>query len=118
MECDSDYDQISALIENQTKPLCHAFAVINQMVFEQHASGKKFQDVLEESFIHPLNIQGELYVGIPPGMIRTLSVLISACHLTLLMYSIFQNIIYSFLVAYFIWTHIITQLNRNTLQAI
>lgn len=34
----------------------------------EHASGKKFQEVLEESFIHPLNIEGELYVGIPPGV--------------------------------------------------
>ncbi|KAJ8451329.1 hypothetical protein Cgig2_014101 [Carnegiea gigantea] len=34
----------------------------------EHASGQKFQEVLEEAFIHPLNIEGELYVGIPPGM--------------------------------------------------
>ncbi|GJS80775.1 beta-lactamase/transpeptidase-like protein [Tanacetum coccineum] len=33
-----------------------------------HASGKKFQDVLEEAFIRPLNIEGELYIGIPPGV--------------------------------------------------
>lgn len=37
------------------------------MIFEQYASGKKFQEILEEAFIHPLNIEGELYVGIPPG---------------------------------------------------
>lgn len=34
----------------------------------EHASGKKFQDILEEAFIHPLGIEGELYVGIPPGV--------------------------------------------------
>ncbi|XVE71386.1 hypothetical protein DITRI_Ditri10aG0146500 [Diplodiscus trichospermus] len=34
----------------------------------EHASGKKFQDVLKEAFIHPLGIEGELYVGIPPGV--------------------------------------------------
>ncbi|XP_031276481.1 uncharacterized protein LOC116134945 [Pistacia vera] len=32
----------------------------------EHASGKKFQEILEEAFIRPLNIEGELYVGIPP----------------------------------------------------
>ncbi|KAJ6812276.1 uncharacterized protein M6B38_149255 [Iris pallida] len=34
----------------------------------EHASGKKFQEVLEEAIIHPLNIEGELYIGIPPGV--------------------------------------------------
>ncbi|XP_031130222.1 uncharacterized protein LOC116031982 [Ipomoea triloba] len=34
----------------------------------ERASGKKFQDFLEEAFIHPLKIEGELYVGIPPGV--------------------------------------------------
>ncbi|KAJ6814375.1 uncharacterized protein M6B38_139790 [Iris pallida] len=34
----------------------------------EHASGKKFQDVLEEAIIHPLNIEGELYIGVPPGV--------------------------------------------------
>ncbi|KAK2994048.1 hypothetical protein RJ640_012318 [Escallonia rubra] len=38
----------------------------------EHVSGKKFQEILEEVFIHPLKIEGELYIGIPPGMIRTL----------------------------------------------
>ncbi|GKC40237.1 beta-lactamase domain-containing protein 2-like protein [Tanacetum coccineum] len=33
----------------------------------EHASGKKFQDVLEEAFIRPLNLDGELYIGIPAG---------------------------------------------------
>ncbi|EOY29154.1 ABC1 family protein, putative [Theobroma cacao] len=31
-----------------------------------HASRKKFQEILEEAFIHPLKIEGELYVGTPP----------------------------------------------------
>ncbi|GAB2276038.1 hypothetical protein Dimus_010780 [Dionaea muscipula] len=34
----------------------------------EHASGRKFKEILEETFIHPLNIQGELYIGIPPGV--------------------------------------------------
>ncbi|XP_031286131.1 uncharacterized protein LOC116144844 [Pistacia vera] len=36
----------------------------------QHASGKKFQEILEEVFIRPLNIEGELYVGIPAAVIN------------------------------------------------
>ena len=36
----------------------------------QHASGKKFQDILEEAFVRPLNVEGEFYIGIPPGMIH------------------------------------------------
>ncbi|KAJ6758789.1 ABC1 FAMILY PROTEIN [Salix koriyanagi] len=34
----------------------------------EHASGKKFQEILEEAIVRPLNIGGELYVGIPPGV--------------------------------------------------
>ncbi|KAG8636469.1 uncharacterized protein LOC110602898 [Manihot esculenta] len=34
----------------------------------EHASGKKFQEILKEAIIQPLNIEGELYVGIPPGV--------------------------------------------------
>eukprot|EP01018_Ginkgo_biloba_P027304 Gb_31563 [translate_table: standard] len=34
----------------------------------ERASGKKFQEVLEEAFIRPLDINGELYIGIPPGV--------------------------------------------------
>ncbi|KAL3818398.1 hypothetical protein ACJIZ3_004303 [Penstemon smallii] len=33
----------------------------------EHASKKKFQEILEEAFICPLNIDGELYIGIPPA---------------------------------------------------
>lgn len=36
----------------------------------QRASGKKFQDVLEEAFVHPLNVEGEFYIGIPSGEIH------------------------------------------------
>ncbi|KAJ0044507.1 hypothetical protein Pint_05334 [Pistacia integerrima] len=36
----------------------------------EHASGKRFQEILEEAFIRPLNIEGELYVGIPPAIIN------------------------------------------------
>ncbi|KAE8700279.1 putative ABC1 family protein [Hibiscus syriacus] len=41
----------------------------------EHASGKKFQEILEEAFIHPLKIDGELYVGIPPGVESRLATL-------------------------------------------
>ncbi|KAF0912247.1 hypothetical protein E2562_013199 [Oryza meyeriana var. granulata] len=34
----------------------------------KHASGKKLQEVLEEAIVHPLHIEGELYIGIPPGL--------------------------------------------------
>ncbi|EPS65049.1 hypothetical protein M569_09728, partial [Genlisea aurea] len=34
----------------------------------EHGSKKQFQKVLEEAFVHPLNIDGELYIGIPPGL--------------------------------------------------
>ncbi|MFS8002835.1 putative carboxylesterase [Helianthus anomalus] len=36
----------------------------------QHASKRKFQDILEEAMVHPLNVEGELYIGIPQGMIQ------------------------------------------------
>ncbi|KAF9612444.1 hypothetical protein IFM89_000192 [Coptis chinensis] len=41
----------------------------------EHASGKKFQEVLNEAIIHPLNIEGELYIGIPPGVESRLATL-------------------------------------------
>jgi len=41
----------------------------------EHASRKKFQDVLEEAFVRPLNIEGELYIGIPPGVESRLATL-------------------------------------------
>ncbi|XP_076881631.1 uncharacterized protein LOC143529810, partial [Bidens hawaiensis] len=41
----------------------------------QHASKKKFQDILEEALIHPLNIEGELYIGIPTGVESRLATL-------------------------------------------
>ncbi|KAF1885660.1 hypothetical protein Lal_00039508 [Lupinus albus] len=31
----------------------------------EHASGKKFQEILEEAIVRPLHIEGEMYVGIP-----------------------------------------------------
>ncbi|CAN1825570.1 Protein ACTIVITY OF BC1 COMPLEX KINASE 8, chloroplastic [Linum perenne] len=34
----------------------------------ENASQKKFQDILEEAIVKPLNVDGELYVGIPPGV--------------------------------------------------
>ncbi|KAJ3696269.1 hypothetical protein LUZ60_001646 [Juncus effusus] len=41
----------------------------------EHASGKKFQEVLEETIIRPLNLEGELYIGIPPGVESRLATL-------------------------------------------
>ncbi|KAL0330945.1 UNVERIFIED_CONTAM: hypothetical protein Sangu_1640000 [Sesamum angustifolium] len=43
----------------------------------EHASRKKFQEILEEAFIRPLNIDGELYIGIPPGVESRLATLTS-----------------------------------------
>ncbi|VFQ60415.1 unnamed protein product [Cuscuta campestris] len=41
----------------------------------ERASGKRFQQVLEEVFIHPLKIEGELYIGVPPGVESRLATL-------------------------------------------
>uniref|UniRef100_A0A0A9DEZ6 Beta-lactamase-related domain-containing protein n=1 Tax=Arundo donax TaxID=35708 RepID=A0A0A9DEZ6_ARUDO len=41
----------------------------------EHASGKKFQEVLEEAIVHPLHLDGELYIGIPPGVESRLAAL-------------------------------------------
>ncbi|KAF5194231.1 Beta-lactamase domain-containing protein [Thalictrum thalictroides] len=41
----------------------------------EHASGKKFQEVLDEAIVCPLNIEGELYIGIPPGVESRLATL-------------------------------------------
>ncbi|KAJ0248605.1 ABC1 family protein [Hirschfeldia incana] len=41
----------------------------------EYASGKKFQEILEESIIKPLKIDGELYIGIPPGVESRLATL-------------------------------------------
>ena len=34
----------------------------------QHASGKKFHEVIEDAFIRPLNIEAKFYIGIPWGI--------------------------------------------------
>ncbi|KAK6131984.1 hypothetical protein DH2020_034276 [Rehmannia glutinosa] len=47
----------------------------------EHASRKKFQEILEEALITPLNLDGELYIGIPPGMFSALCEL-AFCSLT------------------------------------
>ncbi|XP_054788439.1 uncharacterized protein LOC129294250 [Prosopis cineraria] len=41
----------------------------------EHASGKKFQEILEEAIVRPLHIEGELYIGIPPGVETRLAAL-------------------------------------------
>ncbi|KAI3703579.1 hypothetical protein L1987_73769 [Smallanthus sonchifolius] len=41
----------------------------------EHASKKKFQDILDEAIVRPLNVEGELYLGIPPGVESRLATL-------------------------------------------
>ncbi|XP_028802286.1 uncharacterized protein LOC114757407 isoform X2 [Neltuma alba] len=41
----------------------------------EHASGKKFQEILEEAIVRPLHVEGELYIGIPPGVESRLAAL-------------------------------------------
>ncbi|XP_074286826.1 uncharacterized protein LOC141612026 [Silene latifolia] len=41
----------------------------------EHATGKKFQDILQEVLIQPLHIEGEMYIGIPPGVEARLAAL-------------------------------------------
>ncbi|VVB17270.1 unnamed protein product [Arabis nemorensis] len=41
----------------------------------EYASGKKFQEILEESIVKPLKLDGELYIGIPPGVESRLATL-------------------------------------------
>nr|GEZ06370.1 putative beta-lactamase/transpeptidase-like protein [Tanacetum cinerariifolium] len=41
----------------------------------EHASGMKYQNVLNEAFVCPLNLEGELYIGIPPGVESRLATL-------------------------------------------
>ncbi|KAL2318235.1 hypothetical protein Fmac_032111 [Flemingia macrophylla] len=41
----------------------------------EHASGRKFQEILEEAIVRPLHLEGELYIGIPPGVESRLAAL-------------------------------------------
>ncbi|KAI3703577.1 hypothetical protein L1987_73767 [Smallanthus sonchifolius] len=41
----------------------------------EHASGKKFQEILDDAIVRPLNVEGELYIGIPPGVESRLATL-------------------------------------------
>ncbi|KAF5205594.1 Beta-lactamase/transpeptidase-like protein, partial [Thalictrum thalictroides] len=41
----------------------------------ENVSGKKFQEVLDEAIVRPLNIEGKLYIGIPPGVESRLATL-------------------------------------------
>ncbi|XP_071737338.1 LOW QUALITY PROTEIN: uncharacterized protein [Rutidosis leptorrhynchoides] len=34
----------------------------------EHATGKKFHDILKDAFSCPLNVEDEFYIGIPPGV--------------------------------------------------
>ncbi|PWA35325.1 beta-lactamase/transpeptidase-like protein [Artemisia annua] len=72
----SDFDECLkriAMVAPETEPGCEQFYhylsygwLCGGII--EHASGKKFQDVLEEAFVRPLQIDGELYIGIPPGV--------------------------------------------------
>lgn len=53
---------------NYKSILSRSLLLVPSVCILQHASGKRFQEVLEEAFVRPLNIDGELYIGIPPGM--------------------------------------------------
>ncbi|KAK9279719.1 hypothetical protein L1049_013401 [Liquidambar formosana] len=79
----SDWDECLNRIANsvpETEPGCEqlyhylSFGWLCGGIIE-HGSGKKFQEVLEEAFIHPLKIEGELYIGIPPGVESRLATL-------------------------------------------
>ncbi|KAI3828566.1 hypothetical protein L1987_02668 [Smallanthus sonchifolius] len=41
----------------------------------EHASKKKFQDILDEAIVRPLSVEGELYIGIPSGVESRLATL-------------------------------------------
>ncbi|KAF6141775.1 hypothetical protein GIB67_027953, partial [Kingdonia uniflora] len=78
-----DWDECLNRIANstpETKPGCEqlyhylSFGWLCGGIIE-HASGKKLQEVLEEAIVHPLNIEGELYIGIPPGVENRLATL-------------------------------------------
>ncbi|KAI3505557.1 hypothetical protein L1887_27689 [Cichorium endivia] len=69
-----------ALVAPETEPGCeqwyHYFSygwLCGGII--EHASGKKFQDILEEVVVRPLNVEGELYIGIPPGVESRLATL-------------------------------------------
>ncbi|KAL4564989.1 hypothetical protein LXL04_029070 [Taraxacum kok-saghyz] len=69
-----------ATVEPETEPGCeqlyHYFSYgwLCGAIIE-HASGKKFQEILEEAFVRPLNVEGELYIGIPLGVESRLATL-------------------------------------------
>ncbi|XP_048436320.1 uncharacterized protein LOC103964508 isoform X2 [Pyrus x bretschneideri] len=69
-----------ALSEPETEPgqeqLYHylSFGWICGGIIE-HASKRKFKEILEEAFVHPLQIEGEFYIGIPPGVESRLATL-------------------------------------------
>ncbi|KAM1089160.1 hypothetical protein ACFX19_017177 [Malus domestica] len=41
----------------------------------EHASKRKFKEILEEAFVRSLQIEGEFYIGIPPGVESRLATL-------------------------------------------
>ncbi|KAI3505559.1 hypothetical protein L1887_27691 [Cichorium endivia] len=75
-ECVKQIAMVAAETEPGREHLYHYFSYgwLCGGVIE-HASGKKFQDILEEAFVRPLNVEGELYIGIPPGVESRLATL-------------------------------------------
>ncbi|CAN1825567.1 Protein ACTIVITY OF BC1 COMPLEX KINASE 8, chloroplastic [Linum perenne] len=67
VQLDSLFPVFSAT-KGVTAGLLHWLVDNDVFLMEQNASQKKFQDILEEAIVKPLNVDGELYVGIPPGV--------------------------------------------------
>ncbi|GJY71120.1 beta-lactamase domain-containing protein 2-like protein [Tanacetum coccineum] len=68
-ECLKRIAMVAPETEPGTKELYHylSFGWLCGGIIER-ASGKKYQEVLEEAFTCPLGIEGEFYIGIPPGI--------------------------------------------------
>ncbi|CAI0376325.1 unnamed protein product [Linum tenue] len=67
VQLDSLFPVFSAT-KGVTAGLVHWLVDNRVLLMEQNASRKTFQEILEEAIVKPLNVQGELYVGIPPGV--------------------------------------------------
>ncbi|GKD33729.1 beta-lactamase domain-containing protein 2-like protein [Tanacetum coccineum] len=68
-ECLKRIAMVAPETEPGTKELYHylSFGWLCGGIIER-ASGKKYQEVLEEAFARPLGIEGEFYIGIPTGI--------------------------------------------------
>nr|GEW96542.1 hypothetical protein [Tanacetum cinerariifolium] len=68
-ECLKRIAMVAPETEPGTKELYHylSFGWLCGGIIER-ASGKKYQEVLEEAFTRPIGIEGEFYIGIPTGI--------------------------------------------------